>query len=367
MKGSIQVAKIFNIPVFLHWSFAFVGLWVWYLGNKAGLDIRPMLQLGLLVLSVFICVVLHEFGHALTARRFGVETKDIILSPIGGIARLTRLPEKPIQEFWVAIAGPLVNIAIVLLLSPFFLFHDFLDVFTDGLTLSDLMSDMFYFIPMLLGMNLTLAVFNLIPAFPMDGGRVFRSLLSIKIGRLKATRVATYVGQFFAVLFVLWGFWSGSFVTAFIGVFIYFMASGEYNNVLMESVLEGHQVKDIVRFEFTKLYTSDKIHTAVRHLRSGMEKSFLVFNDQDDLVGILAERRLIKAMKIQAWEASVNDYMSRRIEPLELENSLREVLNKMQRQRYAILPVLENGQLIGVVDITMINNFIKLQQKVVSR
>lgn len=364
MKGAIQIAKIFNIPIFLHWSFAFVGLWVLYLGNQSSLSIRPMLQLGLLVLTIFFCVVLHEFGHALTARRFGVETKDIILSPIGGIARLTSLPKKPIQEFWVAIAGPLVNIVIVLLLSPFFLFHDFLDVFTDGLTLSDMMSDMFYFIPLLIGMNITLAIFNLIPAFPMDGGRVFRSLLSIKIGRLKATRIATYFGQFFAILFVIWGLWSAGFVTALIGVFIYFMASSEYQSVLMESLLAEHQVKDIVRSEFTKLFRTDKMHTAVRHLHSGIEKSFLVFDETNQLVGILSEKRIIKAMKGQSWESFVGDYMSRRVEPLGLEFSLREVLNKMQRQQYAILPVLEGDQLIGVVDITMINNFIKLQQKI---
>jgi Zn-dependent protease/predicted transcriptional regulator len=366
MKGTVQIAKIFNIPIFIHWSFAFVGLWVLYLGNQASLDIRGMLQLGFLVLSIFFCVVLHEYGHALTARRFGVKTKDIILSPIGGIARLTSLPERPIHEFWVAIAGPLVNIAIVLLLSPFFIFHDILDVFTDGLTMSDMMSDMFYFIPLLIGMNFTLAIFNLIPAFPMDGGRVFRSLLSIKIGRLKATRIATYFGQFFAFLFVIWGLWSAGFVMALIGVFIYFMASSEYHSILMESVLSNHQVKDIVRPEFTRLYTTDQMQGAVRHLHSGMEKNFLVFDEMENLVGMLSEKRIIKAMKGQCWDSPVKDYMSRRVESLQLEDSLKEVLNKMQRQQYTIMPVVEAGTLIGVVDMAMIDNFIKLQQKVVN-
>lgn len=364
MKGSVQIAKIFGIPVFLHWSFALVGLWILYLSNKADLGLRPMLQLSLMVLSIFACVVLHEFGHALTARRFGVRTKDIILSPIGGIARLISLPEKPMQEFWVAIAGPLVNVVIIILLSPFFFVFSTQDIYLEGLSLQDIMSDSFYFIPILVMVNVILVVFNLIPAFPMDGGRVFRALLSIKLGKLKATRIASYVGQFFAILFILWGLWTSAFVTAFIGVFIYFMASSEYHSVLMSSLLEEYQVKDIIRGEFTRLRTSDEIQVAVRHLRSGMEKSFLVFDEMEQLVGILSERRIIKAMKSQRWDAPVGDYMSRRLEALGLEDSLREVLNKMQRQRYAILPVFQSGYLIGVVDIRMINNFIKLQQKV---
>ena len=183
MKGSIRIITIAKIPVYLHWSFALSLLYVPYFGNSNGMSWQSTVLVGILFLALFACVLMHEFGHALVARRYGVETKDIILSPLGGIARLNRLPEKPFHEFLVAAAGPLVNLVIALVLSSYFLIYDFSELFTNVKGLNQLFSSWIYLIPMLIILNVFLLLFNLLPAFPMDGGRIFRSLLAIRLGK----------------------------------------------------------------------------------------------------------------------------------------------------------------------------------------
>ena len=188
MKGVVQIARLFGIPVQVHWSFLLIFVWVLIKGLGEAWDWYTIGWMMAFVLALFFCVVLHEFGHALTARRFGVGTRDIILSPIGGVARLDKLPDEPMHEFFVAIAGPAVNVGISLTLAavPFALsrdkFYNFFssllfpnsNVFAVGLDAWD------YFLFGLIGLNIVLAVFNMLPAFPMDGGRVLRALLSIR-------------------------------------------------------------------------------------------------------------------------------------------------------------------------------------------
>ena len=232
MKGSLRIAKIFNIPVEVHWSFLLLFVYVIYLSFKENWGIWGAVSASLFVLVLFLCVVMHEFGHALMARRYDVQTRDITLYPIGGVARLERLPRKLVQEFWVAIAGPLVNIAIAFILFPVLLLLDsdtLLNVFYSLYNQSD--ADNFFMpsnLPVyayialgLIGLNLTLAIFNLIPAFPMDGGRVLRAVLSYFFGHLKATKIASMVGQVIAVYFVYNGIMgNGSVTQLFIGVLV---------------------------------------------------------------------------------------------------------------------------------------------------
>src|SRR6188474_547565 len=198
MQGSYHIATISGIPVKVHWSFGLLLLWVAYETSKEGFQPMLILLSLALVLSVFFCVILHEFGHALAARKFGVKTFDIMMTPIGGIARLERMPEGKGQEFWVAIAGPMVNFVIVgLIWCGFFLVEGIrLPLFSSALWSVENQPPS-YFIILLLA-NGYLGVFNLIPAFPMDGGRMLRSLLSLKMSREKATQIASVTGQVLA-------------------------------------------------------------------------------------------------------------------------------------------------------------------------
>ena len=203
----------------IHWSFGMLVLFVIYIGLTNKLSFSEILAFGLYVIILFICVVLHEYGHALMARKYGVKTRDIILSPIGGVARLEKIPEEPYKELLIAIAGPLVNVVIAILLSTLTLI-----IFSGGILPSaenlELLKYPSEFIRFVIVMNIALFVFNLIPAFPMDGGRILRSLLAMKWGRVKATRIAAFVGRILAIGFVIFGVTIGNILLSVIGVFI---------------------------------------------------------------------------------------------------------------------------------------------------
>lgn len=362
------MAKMFGIPVKIHWTFSLLIVYILYLGYSSG---YPWSNIGLLVLfvmSLFICVVLHEYGHALTAKKYGVKTLDIILSPIGGVARLERLPEKPIQEFYVAIAGPLVNVAIIILIAPIFILIFNKDIAWGEGFLMSLVPLMDFtkpinILPFLLVGNMMLAGFNLIPAFPMDGGRIFRSLLSIKLGRLRATQIASYLGNFFGILMIAYGTYGGHIMTALIGVFVFLLATQEYRMVKMETFLRNKTVEEIYRENFTKIFLNTKMGVVEDILKRGFEKNFLIFDDTEKLVGVLHELFILEAIKKRDFESPASEYLSNSYEKISKADSLESVLRKMQEHGYSILPVFENDQLEGVLDVMAMNNFLRLKKK----
>lgn len=377
MRGSIQIAKFFGIPVFMHWSFVLIFAWVFYLGFKENWNWTSISVSIVFVIALFICVVMHEFGHALTARRYGVQTRDIILSPIGGVARLDRLPEKPMQEFYVAIAGPLVNVGIMLLLLPYFFFvspetmEEFRSILRGYYGVRDnvfirSMTPIDFLLFGLLMLNGTLAIFNLLPAFPMDGGRVLRALLSIRLGRAKATRIAVYIGQFFAVLLVAYGVWHDfNWVTIFIGIFVFVTAAQENRMVHLESRLEQHTVEEIMRLNFTKFQLTDKMSVVAEEFKRGLEKDFLVFNEAQQLQGVLSEDAILKAIQTQAFNQPVEHFMHPNFKTLSPHDSLKTAYGEVHWHGYNICPVFdENQQLLGVIDTIMLQHFIKIQQRI---
>lgn len=368
MKGSFQIARIFDIPLQVHWSFALLLLGGMYFGYTQSWDLPQTMWAVSLVLALFTCVVLHEFGHALTARRYGVQTKDIILSPIGGVARLDRLPDHPRQEFMVAIAGPAVNILLSILLAPYLLFREAtrLQVFS----FFDRNANVFFldltpvdeFLIALFIVNVILALFNLLPAFPMDGGRILRAILSLRLGRTRATRIAAYLGQALAVGFVVYGFWYWSPVTAFIGIFVFLTASNENRMVQLEDRLQQHTVGEIHRQLFTKIFYYDLMERPVEQLTLGMERNFLVFDERQNVVGSLGEQQLMAAIREKDFGAPVAAYMYREHDALLSEDTVKTALSRLQENEYEILPVFESGALVGVVDLPAINTFLQLQQ-----
>jgi Zn-dependent protease len=219
-----------GISFFIHWTFLILIFYIIGSGFMEHLSITDILYQLVFVLSIFVCVSLHELGHALAAARFGIPTQDITLLPIGGVARLFRMPEKPSQELVVAVAGPFVNVIIALLISVLLLVTG---NFPSILRIGEMKTN-HYFVDLLI-VNLTLIVFNLIPAFPMDGGRVLRALLSMRFDRLKSTKIAAMIGQTIAVGFVLLGFY-GYPSLLFIGIFIFIAARNESSEVQLKNV-----------------------------------------------------------------------------------------------------------------------------------
>lgn len=221
MKSAYRIGTLSRIGIYMHWSFPFLlaGLFGYYLYRGASV---PAALAGLaLVITVFGCVLLHEMGHALMARRFGIKTLDITMYPIGGIARLQEIPSKPLEELWIAVAGPAVNVAIAGIL--------YLVNVSKGLpiTVTEVLADTDNVLGMLMYLNLAMAAFNMLPAFPMDGGRVLRAGLATQIPYRRATLIAVFIGQVMAFGFGVAGLFTFNPVLIFIAVFVFSAASQE--------------------------------------------------------------------------------------------------------------------------------------------
>jgi len=374
MNQSLRIAKIFGIPVQVHWSFGLLIAWIGYLGYEQGWSLRETLFMGGFVLVLFVCVILHEFGHALTARRYGVGTRDITISPIGGIARLDRMPEKPFQEFMVAIAGPLVNVAISGVLSVVYLAwsgvgsqslqHSLYGVILRDSNFLPGASSVFELsLITLIALNGTLAVFNMLPAFPMDGGRVLRALLSVRWGRSTATRIAVWIGQFMAVGLALYGAYSSSFVTIFIGGFVFLAAAQEHRAVRTEAFLSQYKVSDVIRTQFSRFFTFDSVSLPAQAMLHGLEQYVLIFDPAYRVVGSLSETVVLMAVKEELLDAPIESLPLLPAPEVRPEQTLKEVLHIFQTETAPILPVIENGTLIGVVDQPMVEHFLRRQKK----
>ena len=229
MFRSWKLGQAFGIGIFVHWTFLLLPLYVFF-ANLGGGHLTLALFSVLLVGSVFGCVILHELGHALMARYFGIGTRDITLYPIGGVARLERMSERPWEEFWIAIAGPAVNVVIALLLAGLLLVSGVTDpegFITDSPGRAILSDPVVAAVQLLLFANVMLVGFNLLPAFPMDGGRVLRALLASWLGRLAATEFAVGLGIIMAIGFFLWGLYISSIFLMLIAVFVFFAGQRE--------------------------------------------------------------------------------------------------------------------------------------------
>lgn len=379
MRGSLRLFTWFGIPVHVHWSFGLIFIYALWIGYENSLDLIGTVWLMGFFIALFGCVLLHEYGHALTARRYGINTHDIILTPIGGIARLEKMPEKPFQEFVVAIAGPLVNVAIALLLLGLSVFvfqgerWEFFKWFLDqqfsfsgseetGQVLEETgiqPSGLLFYFPVLVATNIGLVVFNLIPAFPMDGGRIFRSLLAMRWGRVKATRWASLLGQAIAVVFIVYGFWSNAFTLALVGFFVFTTARSENSMVQLDDFLRQYKAKDLLRPQFTRLAMNDWMQSAAALLQQGLERHFLVFDMSDKLVGMLEEASIVSAIKKNELSREVSQYVHP-VETVGPDESLQQVFLLIRQQGNTLIAVGDETELLGVIDEAGLYNFMRL-------
>jgi len=383
-------------------------LYAFWIGNEQGAGLIGALWIVGLFIALFGCVLLHEFGHSLTARHYGVQTKDIILTPIGGIARLERMPEKPMQEFLVAIMGPMVNVGIAAVLFvlgyilysgdhwAFFqatimdyftpLLHFFQNLFAlitnsmswadfwaffqgneDSSQASELIAEtglevggLLLVLPVLLAVNIWLVLFNMIPAFPMDGGRVFRALLAMRIGRVRATRVAALTGQGIALLFVVFGLVKSAFTLSLIGLFVFTTARAENAMVQLDEILRRFSAADLLRKQFTRLSANDWMQTPVNLLRHGLERHFLVFDLDDKLVGALEEADMLRAVKQHDYSAEIARY-THPVEVVHLRESMQYIYQLLRQQGHSIIAVADENGILGVIDEEGLRNFMRLQ------
>lgn len=357
-KWSLYLGRYAGIKVYIHWTFLILIVWIFMIQSGTGHGLAGGFLAVLLILALFACVVLHEFGHALTAQRFHIDTRDITLYPIGGIASLESLPEKPGQELLVALAGPAVNLVIALVLYVILQGTGNMpstEVIVKAADIQDLP-----FLVNLLMANVVLAVFNLIPAFPMDGGRVLRALLAFRMDRIRATRIAASIGQFLAMGFVFLGFFY-NFWLVFIGLFIYLGAGGEAAFENTRNILAGYRVRDALMTRFPRLSPDDPLEKAVQLLLDGQDQEFLVTREEE-VVGVLTRKELIHGLASFGKSSPVFQAMRKDFLTLSPDSVLKDIYSKLMMSDCSVFPVVENGRLAGMVDKENIKELILVRQ-----
>ncbi len=347
MRWSWQIARVAGIPVRVHATFALFIIWIFVASLTGGQDLARAAQGAGTILAIFACVVLHEFGHALTARRYGVKTRDITLLPIGGVARLERIPEKPSQEIAIALAGPAVNVVIALALAPIVL------PVVGKLSAASAPGYLLEWFPArLLFVNVMLVVFNLIPAFPMDGGRVLRAALASRLDYVRATQIAASVGQGIALLFGLGGLLNGEPMLLFIALFVFIGATQEAAAVQMRSVFTGVPVSRAMIRDFRTLRAEDPLSRAVDLLLEGHQQDFPVLGPRpgDPPLGILTRSDLLKALAEGSTDRPVGAATRRNCGTAHPRDLLEDVFRGMEASGCPAVPVVgDDGAIVGMV------------------
>ena len=327
----------------VHLTFFLLLAWVGFAAYAQGGPAAAVQNI-LFILALFACVVAHEFGHALMARHYGIRTPDITLLPIGGLARLERMPENPVHEIWVALAGPAVNIVIWLALTLLFGAHAALNDFGDGALNAG------SFLSQLATVNLVLAVFNMIPAFPMDGGRVFRALLCLWMDRVKATRIASFAGQGVAILLAFAGLSTGNPILVLVAFFVFVAASGENQDVAMRSVARQLRAREAMITKYESLLPGDSIQAAAAALIRTTQHEFPVLQESGELEGFVTRNAIFRAtVDGHANMQPVSGIMEAEIPRVALNAELEAVLDALHKGAPAVAVCAASGEMIGYI------------------
>lgn len=353
MKWSWKIARFAGIDVNIHLTFFILIVWIALSYWQAEGTLAAVVYGVGFILSLFICVVLHEFGHALTARRFGISTKNITLLPIGGVASLESMPEDPKQEIVVALAGPAVNLLIAagiwlwLTATQSMLPIEQLSLSGDG------------FLQKLLLVNIILAVFNMLPAFPMDGGRVLRAALAMNMDHNRATQLAARVGQWLALWLGFLGLLYNPFLII-IALFIWMGAAAEANMEQVKSTLSGLAVGRAMLSDFQVLSPDDPLSSAIQLTLAGSQTEFPVIKN-GVMIGVLDQVNLLSGLQQQGEASQVKEYMQKDVESADINEPLEEVLKRLQSSKCRLLSVIEDNKLVGIINLDNIMELINIQ------
>jgi Zn-dependent protease len=353
MKWSIKIGRYLDIDVYMHFTFVLLISWVAYANWRQAQSIATAAAGVAFVLAIFLCVVLHEYGHALSARRYGIKTRDIILLPIGGLARLERIPTNPRQELWVALAGPAVNVVIAAVL---FLW---LKLTATLVPVSSLTLSTGPFLERLMAVNLFLVVFNLIPAFPMDGGRVLRALLATRQEYSRATQTAAAIGQGIAVLFGFVGLIYNPFLL-FIAFFVWIGAAQEASLAQFRSAIGGIPIRQVMIDDFRTLRIDDSLQRAVELTLSGSQKDFPVLANER-LEGILTQTDLLKALVVKDKHPTVASAIQTNFAMVDHQEMLESAFAKLQDCNCHTLPVMDHDQIVGLATMDNLGEYMRIQ------
>ncbi len=357
MKWSFKVGSVFGIELRVHITFFLILAYAAYIwGSRYGEGAAGAVYGSIVILALFVCVVIHELSHSRLAQYFGGEVSSITLLPIGGVSMMKKMPEEPTRELLVSLVGPLSNVVIAILLIPLlYLIPNPVDgafgAFSRlgagnadvliGISAQGFISYMFF-------INLLLAVFNLLPAFPLDGGRVFRSILAERMSYMKATRTAVVVGQVFAFILGIIGIFTLNIIFIIIAVFIYMGAEQEGAGAEMKSTLARLKVGQAITRSMKTVAPDDRLGTVVNMVMHEFQEDFPVVSG-GELAGVLTRANLINGLHSLGPDGLVSQAMEKDFPVVSVDAPFSDVYEKMNERRIKAVPVLENGRLLGMV------------------
>jgi Zn-dependent protease/CBS domain-containing protein len=356
MRWSIPIGRLLGVDIKLHLTFFL--LLAWDAHRSYQLGGQPLMLFSLVFIpALFACVLAHEFGHILMARRFGIATRDIILSPIGGIARLEGMPERPREEVLVALAGPAVTLAIAAALGAA------TALTRGGLTLDDLSPLSRALLPKLMAVNVWLLVFNLLPIFPMDGGRVLRALLAARHGLADGTRRATRIGQVLAGFMVALGLFGGSLILLVIGGFIFLAGEAEARAVEFRAAGRGVTAGEMMVTRFVSLRVYDTLDRAAQLLLDGEQREFPVLDNLGRIEGLLTRDALIRGLASAGPGGTVEQAMVHPVDPVAPDLPFDDAVDRLRSSGLPALPVVDpGGRLSGLLTWDNVTDLVLVRQ-----
>ena len=355
MGWTITIGRVVGTEIKVHLTF-FILVAFWAMAGYQAGGPTGALAACLLLFALFACVVFHEFGHILMAGRFGVRTPDVILLPIGGVARLERIPDEPRQELLIALAGPAVTLAIVIVL------YILLALSGQEPQLWGLRPDG-PFLETLMRVNLYLLIFNLFPAFPMDGGRVLRALLASKLGLVPGTRIAARLGQASAVLAGFYGLTAGEPVLVLVALFVFLGAGAEASAVETRVAGAGLNAAQMMVTHFRTIPVHATLADAVALLLSGEQREFPVVDNLGRVEGILTRDHIIKGITQRGQGSTVGEAMAAEAPAVAPTLGFQEALERLRSSGLPALPVVDaRGQLVGLLTLDNITDLLLVRR-----
>ena len=307
-------------------------------------------------------MLLHEFGHSLAARRYGIKTPDITLLPIGGVARLERMPSDPKQELVIAIAGPMVNVVIAAVLFIFLQTGSLIQ------PLSLETQSVGGFLANLMVINVYLVLFNLVPAFPMDGGRILRALLAMRFPYAKATAIAAGIGQALAFVGGFLGFIIPAPLLIFIALFVFLGAGAEASAARIQEATRGTKVAHAMMTDIQLLQLTDRISQAVDYLLEGAQTDFPVVDEEGRPAGMVQRKDLISALREHGETANIGVAISDCEQTVQSDDSLTEVMQQLNQSQCRSFPVLDtDGKVVGLLTMENIGEWLMIRSALDSR
>lgn len=352
MGWSFKIARVRGIDIKVHATFFLIlvfGALQWA-GSTPSNPMEGALFGVVLMILLFTCVTLHELGHSVMAQAFGINVREIVLLPLGGVALIAKMPEKPVQELLIAIAGPLVNVAIAIIL--------FIVTGGIGIDLMNLQSmlvalrepSLTTLLVWLLFANVALVIFNLIPAFPLDGGRILRAILAMGLGYPQATRIASIIGQVAAVLLGIWGIATGQLLLTLIALFIFFSAGQERGIAESKTVLTTLRVGDAYNKHALSLQIGDRVSTVVDYILTSYQPDFAVLQG-NNIIGIVTRNDVLQTLASDGTDRYVTEIMQREFLRVDANKSLDEVREILSENGARLAAVFDESRYLGLVSV----------------